>query len=166
MLPAKLRDMNILQDGVSFRGVATEVTPPKLTKKMESYRHGLGNLKLFDGLEDLDMEWTASGFSLEPYKAFGNTSIDGVQLRFVGAYQNPQTNAVQAVEITVRGQHEEIDAGNQKVGDEGSTKIKTACSYYKLTVDNVDVIEIDILNSVFVAFGEDVYANIRQAIGI
>lgn len=166
MLPSKLRDMNIFQDGFSFRGVASEVSLPKLAKKMASYRGNLlGNLKFFDGIEDLEMEWTASGFSLEAYKAFGKVTVDGVQLRYVGAYQNPQTGAVQAVEVTVRGQHEEIDSGAQKVGDDDTTKIKTTLSYYKLTVDNQDVIEIDILNSVFVVDGVDVYAEIRNAVG-
>ena len=167
MLPSKLRDMNIFQDGFSFRGVATEVTPPKLAKKMVAYRGGgmLANVKLFDGLEDLEMEWTASGFAVEAFRAFGKITVDGVQLRYVGAYQNQQTAAYQAVEIVVRGQHEEVDGGTQKVGDDDVTKIKTALSYYKLTVDNQDIIEIDVLNNVFIVDGEDLYQEIRNIIG-
>jgi P2 family phage contractile tail tube protein len=40
-----------------------------------------------------------------------------------------------------------------------------ACSYYKLTVDGLDWIEIDLLGALFIVFGTDRYAEIRDAIG-
>lgn len=73
---------------------------------------------------------------------------------------------VSAVEITMRGRHAEVDPGNAKSGDKTETTIKTALTYYKLTVDDKDLMEIDMINSVFKVDGVDRYAELRAAIGL
>ena len=39
-LPRKLKLMNFLADGNSYRGQVTEITQPKLAMKLEEYRAG------------------------------------------------------------------------------------------------------------------------------
>ena len=65
--------------------------------------------------------------------------------RFAGAYQRDDTGEVDAVEVVVKGRHEEIDMGDQEPGEDTEHKVVTNCTYYKLTVNGVVEIEIDIL---------------------
>jgi hypothetical protein len=69
------------------------------------------------------------------------------------------------VEIVVRGRHSEIDFGSAKAGEDTEFKVKTACSYYKLSINGATVIEIDLLNMVEVIDGTDRLAAQRRAIG-
>jgi P2 family phage contractile tail tube protein len=63
------------------------------------------------------------------------------------------------------GRYTEIDFGNAKSGDNTTHKYKLACSYYRLIVDGVDWIEIDLINMIFTVMGIDRYADIRAALG-
>src|SRR5690606_41905814 len=97
---------------------------------------------------------------------YGITRADGVLLRFAGAYQRDDTGEVSAVEVVVRGRHEEISMGDAESGEDTEQSITTTCSYYKLTIDNEVIAEIDILNMVEMIDGEDRLADQRAAIGL
>lgn len=66
----------------------------------------------------------------------------------------------------MQGRFTEIDRGNSKVGDDTEQTFKVPLTYYKIIVDGKDLIEIDMLNSVFVVDGVDKLADHRAAIGI
>lgn len=65
-MPRKLKYMNVFLNGYSYQGVATSVTLPKLTRKLENYRGaGMNGSAPVDlGLDDdaLSMEWSLGGF--------------------------------------------------------------------------------------------------------
>ena len=166
-LPKKLKNLNLFNDGVSYLGQVAEVTPPTLSRAMEDYRGGgmSGPVKIDNGQEAIELEWKAGGLLREPLRQYGITTHDGVQLRFAGAYQRDDTGAVDAVEIVVRGRHQEIAFGNAKAGDDTEFSVKTACSYYKLTINGVTEIEIDLINMIEIVGGVDRLAAQRQAIG-
>lgn len=167
-LPKKLKNFNVFADAKSWLGQVPEVTLPKLTRVMENYRAGgmNGNAKIDLGQGDLEAEMTLGGLMKQVFESYANTRVDGVLLRFAGAYQEDGTGTVSAVEVVMRGRYEEIDLGNAKVGENSDTKVKIALSYYKLTIDSVETIEIDIINMVEVVNGVDMLAAQRQAIGI
>ena len=169
-LPRKLKNMMFFNDGTSYGGVAKSITLPKLGRKLESYRGGgmNGPAKVDLGLSDdgLQIEWTLGGLDLVVLKQFGAVKADGVMLRFAGAYQQDDTGEVFAVEIVVRGRHEEIDMGDAAPGEDTEHKITTACTYYKLTVDGEEIIEIDVLNFIEKVGGVDMLEAQRQALGI
>lgn len=167
-LPNSLKNFNVFNDGVSFMGTVEEVKLPKLSRKMESYRAGGmdGEIELDLGQEKLEIEQVCGGFVVDAYKAYGVTKAAGVLIRFSGAYQRDDSAAVQAVDIVVRGRHKEIDPGDAKGGDRGKTTIKSTLTYYKLTVDGSDVIEIDLLNFIFKVNGVDMLEAQRKAIGL
>lgn len=167
-LPNSLKNFNVYNDGKNFMGIIEELKLPKLARKFEEFRGGGmdGPVSLDMGQEKLEIEQICSGFVLDAYKAYGATKAAGVMLRFAGAYQREDTGEVQAVEIVVRGRHQEIDGGDAKVGDKGKTTIKSALTYYKLTVDNEEIIEIDLLNFVFKVDGTDMLEAQRKAIGL
>ncbi|MNV25892.1 Phage tail tube protein FII [compost metagenome] len=169
-MPSKLKQMNIFNDGQSYIGIATAVTQPKLSRKMEAFRAGgmLGAAKADFGLDDdaLKMEWTVGGYVKQILQQFGAVGVDGVQLRFAAAYQRDDTEEVDAVEIVVRGRHSEIDRGESKVGDDTEWKISTECTYYKETLNGETLFEIDVFNLVYMVAGIDKTEALRRAIGM
>lgn len=169
-LPKKLKNLNLFNDGNSYQGVAKTVTLPPLSRKMESYRAaGMnGPVKVDHGLSDdgIQFEWTLGGWDLIAIRQWGATKADAVQLRFAGAVQRDDTGEVSAVEVVVRGRHEEIDFGDAEPGEDTEHSIVTTCTYYKLTVDGEVIVEIDLLNMVEIVDGDDRLAEQRKAIGL
>jgi hypothetical protein len=169
-LPKKLKHFNLFNDSNLYGGIAKTVTLPKLGRKMEAYRGGGmdGPAKADLGFSDdgIVLEWTLGGWDLVALRQFGAVRADGVMLRFAGSVQRDDDGGVSAVEIVVRGRHEEIDFGEATPGEDTEHKISTACTYYKLSVDGEVITEIDFLNFVFTVDGEDLLAEHRKAIGL
>lgn len=167
-LPNSLKNFNSFNDGKSFMGIVEEIKLPKLSRKMEDFRGGGmdGPVDIDLGQEKLEIEQVCGGFVLDAYASYGITKAAGVLIRFAGAYQRDDTGEVQAVEVVVRGRHKEIDGGDAKGGDKGKTTIKSSLTYYKLTVDNKEVIEIDLLSFLFKVNGVDMFEAQRKAIGL
>lgn len=167
-LPKKLKNFNLFHNGENFAGQIAEVTLPKLSRKMEAYRGGgmNGPVDIDQGQEAIALEWTAGGFMKSVCAQYGITKVDGVQLRFAGAYRAEDSPKHDAIEIAVRGRHKEIDMGNAKPGDDTAFKVSTTCTYYKLTVNGETIIEIDLINMVEVVNGDDLLADLRSAIGL
>jgi P2 family phage contractile tail tube protein len=167
-MPSKLKDFNIFQNGMSFRGMATEVTLPKLSRKMEEYRAGgmSGPISVDLGQEAIQLEWTAGGLVKEALKQYAAKGHGAVQFRFAGGYQNDDDGAVQAVEITVRGRYKEVDMGNAKGGDDTNHKFSMPLSAYKLTIDNEVIFDFDFMNGIEIVGGEDRRSDINKAIGL
>ncbi|OUY08713.1 phage major tail tube protein [Acinetobacter populi] len=168
-LPSKLKNLNLFNDAESLLGQVATVTLPKLQRKLEDWRGGGmdGNVKIDLGAGDdgLQLEWTIGGLDLTSIRQFGG-SISSVQLRFAGAYQRDDTGTVDAVEVVMRGRHEEIDMGEQKAGDDTEQKMVTHCTYYKLTVNGRVEVEIDVLNMKYIVNGVDILAEQRKALGM
>lgn len=167
-LPRVLKNFNLFNDAASYMGVAEEVKLPKLSRKTADFRGGgmNGPVDIDLGQEKLELEFTCAGVVLGIYQQYIKNKVDGVMVRFAGAYQEDVTGAVQAVEVVVRGRHKEIDSGDAKAGEKGKTSVKMSLSYYKLTIDGVEVIEIDLMNMIERVAGVDVLADQRKAIGL
>lgn len=167
-MPRKLKNMTLFNNGTNYMGQVTEVVPPKLKRKMEEYRAGGMNapVKTDHGQEVMEMQWKCGGLMdqvLRQYAAIGHADV---QLRFAGAYQRDDTGAVDAVQIVVRGRHEEIDTGTAKPGDNTEFSVTSTLSYYKLTINNEDIIEIDVINMIEKVNGVDMLAAQRRALGM
>ncbi|QXO71790.1 phage major tail tube protein [Morganella morganii] len=169
-LPHKLKNMNMFFNGDNWQGKAEEITLPKLTRKLEAYRAGgmNGAAHVDLGLEDdaLGMEMTLGGMEAQLYKQWGIAEIDGVPLRFAGAYQRDDTGEVTACEVVVRGRLSEIDPGSAKQGDNTQVKFSFKPTYYRLVWNGADLIEIDVVNMVEKVDGVDRLAEQRAAIGL
>lgn len=167
-LPRKLKNYNVFNNGNNYMGQVAEVNLPKLKRKTEDYRAGgmNGPVKIDFGNEAMSMEWTCGGIMREVLGQYGVMKHDGVQLRFAGAYQSEDSDTPDAVEVVVRGRHSEIDLGNAKPASDTAFKVVTDISYYKLTINGEDVIEIDFINMVEKINGQDLLAKMRSAIGL
>lgn len=169
-LPAKLKHLNIFNEGRSYVGEAESFNRPSLARKMESFRGAgmSGAAKVDHGLEDdgLQMKWVIGGYDSQVIKQMGVANAGGVLLRFVGSVQRDDTGQVGAVEIVVRGRHSEIDSGEYKTGEDSNKTITTEAIYYKETLDGEVLCEIDVLNGIENFGGVDRMAEHRRAIGI
>lgn len=166
-LPRKLKNFNLLLDGESYAGLASEVVLPKLTRKTEEYRGGgmNGPVEADMGLEALSMEFTV-GMDVRVYRQFGLSKVDGALMRFVGAWQREDSDQVSAVEVVARGRYREIDPGTAKAGEDAPLKVIAGLSYYKLTVDGTVEVEIDLMNFVETIGGVDRLEAQRNALGL
>ena len=167
-LPRILKHFNVFADGVTHAGEVEEIDLPKLTRKLEEYRAGgmNGPIDIDLGNEKLEMESSYGGPMREILKQYGTTTIDGAMLRFAGAYQREDSSEVDSMEIIVRGRHTEITFGKAKAGTKDPFKVKSSLSYYKLTVNDEEWIEIDVVNFIERVFGVDRLAEQRKAIGL
>ena len=169
-LPRKLKNINLFNDGNSYLGVVKSITLPPLTRKMEAYRGGgmNGSVKADLGMADdgIQFDWKTGGLDLISLKQFGAVNASGVALRFSGPFQQDDTGETSTVEIVVRGRHESIEMGDAQGGEDTEHSIKTTCTYYTLTVDTEEIIEIDLLNFVEKVNGVDMLEKQRSALGI
>ena len=166
-LPAKLKNLNLFNEGQSYLGIIAELTPPKITHATEDWRGGgmLGPVKIDNGLEAMEVEYTLGGYSSQIVSQSGQLAIDGTLVRAVGAFQSDQYGAVDQVELVMIGRQTERDPGNWKPGDDTEIKVKHALTYYKEIVNGRDLIEIDMIAGIYIVDGVDRYAAIRAAIG-
>lgn len=167
-LPRKLKNFILFNDGVAYLGEVPELSPPTLSRKFEEYRGGgmNGPIQLDHGMEAMEMEWTAAGYLRSLLSQWGATTHDAVLLRFAGALQADDTGEVTAVEITCRGRHQEVNFGTAKAGENTEIKVKSALSYYKLSLDGLVLIEVDFVNMIEVVDGVDRLAEVRLAMGM
>ncbi|HEY1843641.1 MAG TPA: phage major tail tube protein [Buttiauxella sp.] len=170
-MPRKLKGLNMFNDGLSYLGVVSAVTLPKLTRKLENYRGGgmNGAAPVDFGLDDdaLTFDWTIGGFPDETLWAqYALPGASAVPLRFVGSYQRDDTEEEIPVEIVVRGRHKEFDGGDSKQGEDTETKISTVCTYYKLTMNGKELIEIDTINMIEKVNGVDRLEQRRKNLGV
>lgn len=167
--PRKLKQMMMYVDGRGYAGETVSVTLPNLARKLEGYRGGgMARPAKIDmgGSDDLDVEHSYGGPMRDIIRQYGAAGMAGVQLRFAGTYQDDSTGVIHECEIVLSGRHEEIDRGEQKPGEAGEFKVKTACVYYKETWDGEVDVEIDIINSIEIVGGVDLMAEHRAGLGL
>jgi P2 family phage contractile tail tube protein len=167
-LAKTLKDMMLFNEGQNYLGEVKSIKLPVLSRKLEEYRAaGMnGPAKTDHGINALELEATFGGPMLDILRQFGTARVDGVYMRFVGAYQRDDSAPADSYEVIVRGRHEEIDMGDQEVGEAGEFKVKSAIAYYKLVVNGRTEIEIDILRGLEIVGGVDRTAEVRAIIGL
>ncbi|MEH0021697.1 MAG: phage major tail tube protein [Desulfobacter sp.] len=166
MLPKRLKNMTAFVDGHGYAGRVEEVTPPKLALKLEEYRAaGMdAPVELDMGMEKMEVSLTFTEYDDKLFTRFGlvNNSETGLTIR--GVRQND--TGTDAIIMTMRGIYKELDAGTWKPGDKGTLKASISCRYYKLTIADKDLVEIDIENMVRKINGTDQLAEERKALGL
>ncbi|NNC24251.1 phage major tail tube protein [Salinisphaera sp. USBA-960] len=165
-LPHKLKDFNLYGDSNSWQGQVKSLTTPELSRNVTSYRAGGmdAEVELDMGQQVIEFQWTIAGVLAEIYNEYGSPVHDATQRRFVGSYESDEDGTIKAVEIVVRGRDKTIGGADSSPGDDSDTQITTTCSYYKLTIDDETIIEIDGPGMVFNVRGEDRMADRRAAL--
>ena len=98
--------------------------------------------------------------------AFAATGVDAVPIRFAGSYQRDDTGETVAVEVVMRGRQKEIDTGEGKQGEDTESKISVVCTYFRLTMDGKELVEIDTINMIEKVNGVDRLEQHRRNIGL
>ena len=158
-VPKHLRFFTLFVDGENEVGKVTSVTLPKLTRKTDSYRGGgmMGAVSIDLGLDDsaLDASFVMGGAVRALFLKYGGT-IDGTLLRFAGEYYTDAESDL--YEIEMRG---------AKQGEATSHTYAVKNTYYKLSVNDRPLWEIDLLNHIYRKDGKDIVPDrIRSALGL
>ena len=156
-IPKKLRLFTVFVDGVNHIGKVPSVTLPKVTRKTEDYQCG-------GMLGALDASMIVGGVVEELILKYGG-DIDEMRLRFVGEFYSGGTSSL--LEVEMRGRITEIDPGDAKQGDDTNHTYAIKNTYYKLSVDDKALLEIDLLNFIYKRNGENLYPDrIMSALGL
>ena len=167
-IPKKLRLFTMFVDGDNYIGKIPSVTLPKITRKTEDYQGGgmLGSAAVDLGLDSgaLDASMVVGGMVEELILKWGG-DIDELRTRFVGEIYSGGTSSL--LEVEMRGRITEVDQGEAKQGDDTSHTYALKNTYYKLSVDDKPLLEIDLLNFIYKRNGQNLYPDrIMSALGL
>lgn len=166
MLPFKLKNFRTYVDGDNYAGVASEIGLAKISVQGEEYRGAgmLGPIMTDIGLEKLEQEETYGGIVPKIAAQLGALAVDASMVRFVGAYQSDDDGSVKAAELVVRGRLMELDPGTATAGKDTEWKVKRSLTYLKWIVDGQVLVEIDLINMIYIVNGVDRMKQIRAAL--
>jgi P2 family phage contractile tail tube protein len=169
-MPRTLKMMNVFINGFSYLGVVSSLTLPKLTRKLEMYRGaGMPGAAPIDfGLDDdaLSMELSLGGFPDEALWSIYGAVGAGELLRYAGSYQRDDTGEIVPVEVVTRFKMKEMDTGENKQGEKAESKLPVICTYFKLTINGKELVEIDVINAIEKVNGVDRLEQHRKNIGL
>ncbi|VFS91772.1 phage major tail tube protein [Kluyvera cryocrescens] len=128
-----------------------------------------GSATIDFGLDDdaLSTEFSLGGFPDDAiFFAVRSHGAASVPLRFAGSYQRDDTGETVSVEVVLRGRQKEFDFGEAKQGEDTESKISLACTYFKLTMNGSELVEIDTVNLIEKVNGVDMLEAHRLNIGL
>lgn len=169
MLPKTLKNFQLFIIGSGYAGRVDEVNLPKLTRKMEDHMAGGMNvpIEIDMGMEKIECDFTLCEYSPEVLKAWGAINHAGVGVRLMGAVERDDGSLeTSTIEVVLNGRWKEHEFGAIKKGDKATLKVMMACTYYKLSIDGEELIEIDAVNMIEKINGVDRLASQRRAIGL
>lgn len=142
-LPQRLTHFSMFIMGRGYAGIVKEITLPKIQMKFEDYRGGGMDapVPFENGMEKLEAEFTLDEYDPIVLTNFGVGAGGRLGIHVRGALK--QQSLVTAVSCQLKGLISELDFGTWKAGEDNPLKFKMYCSYYRLALDEVPVIEID-----------------------
>lgn len=147
MLPQVLTDFNTFIDGVGYVGRASEVALPKITKKTtEVFNAGMaGPVEVPSGYEKITADLTFSETPAELVSLMKKNGINAIPVRLIGTHYDANTEKNINIEVILTGNFKEMDPGSYKRGDQPSTKFQITAQYYRLDIDDAQLLEIDLM---------------------
>lgn len=144
--PKILKNFHLYLNGGSYAGIADEVTLPTLSLTTEDHRAGGMDapVKIDVGMEAMELGCKLSEHSAAVYSQFGLADQNGVQAQFRGAMVDG--NNAEPYVVTCRGMVTEVTSGTVVTGQKNGLEVTIALRYYKLEINGVTVIEIDVDN--------------------
>ena len=167
-VPHTLKNFNLYiakpgVDQASYAGLITELTLPKLSIKTEEFRAGGmdASIPIEVGMESLRCDFSLAEYNIATLNLFSFFDY-ATSLTFRGAFTNGE--AVQATVIKLNGAIKENDFGSWKLGSLVTFKVSFVATYYELTINDKEIIKIDVVNMERVINGNDQLANWKTAI--
>lgn len=160
-----LKNFNGYINNRGFQGNIAELTLPKLNVKIADFQAGglEAPLGIDMGIEKMEATIVISAYDAGALTTWGNG--DSVRTPFVakGALQS-RNGVVKAVHAVMMGETRGLEAGTWKPGEQSNLTFTIEVTYYRLTIDGRNLIEIDVPNMVRKINGVDRLAAIRAAI--
>lgn len=169
LLPRKLKNFAVVIDGEQTAATIDEITPPKLTRKMEEYRGGgmSGPVKIDLGMEAMEASFNSAEWNEKIIRQFGICDASGIPMRFSGYQERDDSDcSFDLVEMVMRGRWSEMDFGNAKTGEMNSLKMTVPLTYFKYIQNGIVIVEIDLIGMVENIGGKDRLLTRRLAIGL
>lgn len=163
-IPKVIRNYNLIIDGFGFAGIVDMVSLPTLQIKRDEHRAGgLDVSTQIDlGMEKIEIKAQLAEHSPVVFRQFGLYDGQAVSCVFRGAKADDKT--VEPYVVTCRGSYYEINPGEIKQGERTTLSFTIHCRYFKLEMNGVSLIEIDVDNMKRIINGVDQLAAIRDAI--
>lgn len=162
-----LKNFNLFVDGRGYAGQIGEYTPPNPSIATEEFRAGG-----MDAPIELDMgqELMETSFQLRAYDAdvlawWGVAPGNTLQLTARGALES-HDGTVKPVVHNLRGMIKAPDRGTWSPGQTATLGITMSIEYFKESINDTLICEIDVKNMIRNVGGNDRLAEIRAAIGI
>ena len=150
LVDVDLPDIQFMSETISGAGIAGEIDSPTLGH-FQNMEIGLNFRTL---INQNFHNFTQKVYALEFRAATQSTDVVGGKI---------QTGKLK---ISTRVVPKNIALGKLEVGKPSGSNQKFACAYLKVEVDNETVLEIDKINMIFNVNGEDLLAEVRDAIGM
>jgi len=168
MLPRTLRNFSLFIDGQGFAGRVTECTLPTLEINLEEYRAGGldAPVEIDQGMSALEAEFTLAEYDPEVIKLFGLYDQNAVQATIRGALQRNGDTAAVSLVANFTGHIKNFDPGSLEAGAMTEASFTMGLRYYRLSIANEDLVEIDVENMVRTINGTDQLASLREAMGV
>jgi len=166
---SKVYNARVYIDGRDFIGKAEEVDLPKVKLKFSEIK-GLGLYGETEVPSALDKMEARLKFN-SIYPEFVALAADPFTLRSVIVRASQQVWSQRGVEeerpikAEMRGFFKEWDGGSIKKGDGAEAEAQLSVVYYKLEVDGIEIVEIDVFNNIYRIEGRDILAPFKQNIG-
>lgn len=167
-LPASLKNFNVFIDGDSYAGTAKTIQLPEIIKKTEDYRAAgmIGDIALDMGFEKLEMGITFTGVDSRHFVQLSKCGVNDLPIRFIGAYERQDTCEHVVREVYMRGMMTEMPLGEMELGSINEQEIKYNVSYLKVIDDGYVLLEIDVVNGVYIAAGVDKTSQVNNLLGL
>ncbi len=167
-IPQVINRFNLYRSGNKLVGLTGEVELPAvtmLTDTLEGAGTG-GNMDIpVIGLtENMDIQIPYMALTKDMFSMANPNEAADLTLRGAVQGTDPATGKIAyvSIAIAVRGIVKEITPGTVKAGAKMESSVTLTLSYYKISLDNETVLEIDKLNGIFVVNGEDVLKEVRN----
>lgn len=167
MIPRVLRNFNCFVNGNSYAGRVTEVELPEISVKTEEHRGGGMDApaEIDMGLEVMSAKITLAEYVPDVMKLVGKMNGVAARLMFRGAIQRDGEKAIPVI-AELHGGIKKSTAGSWKAGDLATHENEMSVRYYRLTIGDEVIYEIDVENMIRRIGDVDELESIREAIGL
>lgn len=165
----RLTNANIYVDGNSLLGRAEEIELPDIKLKMVEHK-ALGmvaSIETFAGIDKLEGKIKWAAFYPDVMKKFANP-FTHLQLQVRGSLETYTTTGRTEqvpVKVALTVASKGLPGGKFKQHDNVEAESEFTAYYMKVTIDGQDIAEIDVLNNIWKANGEDLLAEYNTNIG-
>lgn len=154
--------------GTSYAGKVSNVTLPILEIATAEYM-GVGMDMPLDvdmGMRKLTSSMTLREYNPDAIKLFGLGTRAPASVVLRGVVDDESGNGVKKVEVQMDGMWTKIDMGSWTSGKAQEMHLHMTAEFYKLTIGDEELIEIDVLNMVRKIGGVDALEATRSQLGL